>query len=84
MIDKLHSQGFYFLKDIGCPGVYFLLEKGWLFAINIGLVYFQDVTLWNGFISILKPSNIRLSNVVDEMVWIQSKYGKYSPKDGYL
>ena len=44
----------------------------------------QDVSLWNGFIAILKASNIRLSNAVDEIVWIQSKSGKYSPKDGYL
>ena len=39
---------------------------------------------WNSFVVVLKTSNTRLNNYVDEMVWIQSKYGIYSPKDGYM
>ena len=40
--------------------------------------------LENGYLAILKISNIRLSNMKDELVWNQSKSGKYSPKAGYL
>ena len=30
LVDKLHFARFYFLKDIGCPGVSLLIEQGWL------------------------------------------------------
>ena len=33
---------------------------------------------------ILKISNIGLSNMEYELFWNQSKFGKYSPKAGYL
>ena len=84
MLKRLHYQCFYFLKDIGCPGVSMLMEQGWLSRENVGLVDIQDVIIWKGFIVVLKASNLRLTNAVDELVWIQSKTGKYSPKDGYL
>ena len=84
LIECLHNHGFYFLNDIGCPGTSMLLEQGCLSSKNIGIVDIQDALIWNGYIIILKASNVRLSDVVEELVWIQSKTGKYSPKDGYL
>ena len=47
LVDKLHSAGLYFLKDIGCPGVSLLLNQGWISAALIGLVEQQDITCWN-------------------------------------
>ena len=39
--------------------------------------------MWNGYIAILKASNVRISNDDDALVWNLSKSGHYSPKDGY-
>ena len=44
----------------------------------------QNALIWNGYIAMLKSGNIRLFNVVDELVWIHSKNGKYTPTEGYL
>ena len=61
-----------------------LLEQGCISSENLGLEDLRDVLIWNGHIALLKASNIRLFDFDDELVWIQSKSGKYSPKDGYL
>ena len=84
LTDKLHSTGIFFLKDIGCPGVSYLMEQGWLNDDNLGLVDEQDITCWNGYLTIIKAIHITLTNEVDVLVWNQSKSGKYSPKVGYL
>ena len=44
LTDKLHSVRIYFLKDIGCLGVYFLMERAWLSGDNIGLVDNEEIT----------------------------------------
>ena len=44
----------------------------------------EDINFWNGYLSNLKISHIRLSNEADVLIWNQSKYGMYSPKIGYL
>ena len=49
LLDKLHSLGCYFLKDIGCPGVFLLMEQGWLSTELIGLVEQQEVTCRENF-----------------------------------
>ena len=59
IIDKLHFVGIFFLKDIGGPGVTFLMEQGWLSADNLGLVHYQDVSCWNGYLAILKASHVK-------------------------
>ena len=84
LTDKLHSVRIYFLKDIGCPGVYFLMERQWLSGDNIGLVDNEEITCWNGYLAILKANHVMLSNEDDVMVWNQSKSCKYTPKYGYL
>ena len=43
IIEKLHSYGFFSLKDIGTPGLTCLLEQRWLLAEQLGLVDQQDV-----------------------------------------
>ena len=68
LVDKLHSFGIYFLKDIGCPRVSLMLEQGWLTVDFIGLVDNQDVTCWNGYLVILKASHVRLLNDADVLV----------------
>ena len=70
MITVLHSHGLYFLNDIACPGMSLLLEQGWISSKNIGILDIHDSLIWNGYIAIIKASNIRLSNDVDELVWI--------------
>ena len=60
------------------------MEQGWISADDLGLVDYQDVSCWNGYLAILKASHVRLTNAMDVLVWNQSKSGKYSPKDGYL
>ena len=52
------------------------MEKGWISSEFLGLVDDQDILCWNGYLAILKISNIRLNNVDDELVWNQSKYVK--------
>ena len=84
LIDKLHSVGIFFLKDIGGLGMTFMMEQVFLSTDIFGLVDIQDITCWNDFLAILKASHVRLSDDVDELGWNLSKYGKYSPKDGYL
>ena len=84
LMDKLHSVGFYFLKDIGCPNVSLLLNQGWFSAALIGLVEQQDITCWNEYLALLKSSHVRLSCDEDLLIWNQSKSGKYTLKSGYL
>ena len=84
LVKKLHSFGFYFLKDIGRPGVTLLLEQGWLSVDRIGLVDNPDIILWNGYIAMLKAIHVRLYVDDDILVWNQAKSGVYSPKVGYL
>ena len=84
VIEKLHLAGIFFLKDIGEPGLTCLMEQQWLSAEYIGLVDLQDVSVWNGYLAILKASHVRLSNDADELVWNLSKSCKYTPKDGYV
>ena len=71
LTDILHSAGIYFLKDIGSPGVSYLMEQGWLNDDNLGLVDEHEVICWNGYLNILKDSHIRLTNEVDVLVWNQ-------------
>ena len=84
LLDKLHSDGIFFLKDIGCPSMTLMCEQGWLSANTLGLSDPQDVLCWNDFLAILKSSHIRLSNCEDTLVWNLSKNGRYTPKDGYV
>ena len=83
-IDKFHSVGVFSLKDIGVPGLIPLMEQGWLLADQLGLDDHQDAIVWNGYLSILKRSHVRLTNDNDVLVWNLSKYGLYTPKEGYV
>ena len=83
MTDCLHSHGFYYLNDIVNPQTSTFLDQGWLSSDFVGLVDVQDGLIWKGFIAILKVGNIILSGNADELVWIHSKTGKYTPNDGY-
>ena len=38
MIDKLHTIGFFVLKDIVCTGTALLQDQGWLNADHFGLM----------------------------------------------
>ena len=80
MIEKLHSYGFFSLKDIGTLGLTCLLEQRWLSGEQLGLVDQQYAIAWNGYLTILKGSHVRLSNEIDVLVWSLSKSGKYSTK----
>ena len=59
------------------------MEQGWLSAEVLGFVGDQEINAWNGYLSILKSSHIRLKNEDDWLVWNQAKSGMYSPKNGY-
>ena len=83
LIEKLHSVGVFSLQDIGIP-VMSVLEHAWLPAEYIGLFDHEDVSVWNGHLSLLKAIHVRLSNVNDKLVWNLSKSGFYSPKESYL
>ena len=83
MIEKLHLVGFYFLSDIGIPGLTCLMVQQWFNAEFIGFTDPQEITVWNGYIAILKTSHVRFSNDDDALVWNLSKTGHYSPKEGY-
>ena len=58
----------------------FFLDQGWLSSNDLGLVEIMDINAWNGYLTILKSSHIKLRNEVDELVWNQTKTGKYTPK----
>ena len=60
------------------------MEQGWLSSNDLGLVENLDINAWNGYLTILKSSHIRLRNEEDVLVWNQAKSGKYSPKVGYM
>ena len=83
-IDKLHSVGVFSLKDIGVPGLIPLMEQVWLSVDQLGLDDHQDVAVWNGYLSILKRSHVRLTNDNDVLVWNLSKSCLYTPKKGYV
>ena len=61
-----------------------MMEQQWLSIDYIGLVDLQDVSIWNGYLAIVKSSHVKLSNNLDELVQNLSKSGKYTPKDGYV
>ena len=69
LIDKLHSAGIFFLKDIGGLGMIHLMEQGWISVDNLRLSDIQDVLCWNGFLATLKASHVRLTNNADILVW---------------
>ena len=50
--EKLHSYGFFSLKDIGTPGLTCLLEQSWLSVEQLGLVDQHDVIVWKGYLAI--------------------------------
>ena len=70
MTDKLHFVGFYFLKDIACPGVSILKDQGWLNADILGFVD-QEIISWNTYLALLKSSHVRLTNEDYLLVWSQ-------------
>ena len=80
LVEKLHSVGVFSLKDIGIP-VSPVMEQALLPADHFGLD-FEDVSVWNGYFSILKTSHVRLSNEKDKLVWNLSKSEIYSLKEG--
>ena len=84
LVEKLHYLGVFSLKYIGAPGLTVLMEQGWLSADHLGLTDHLDVSVWNGYLSTLKASHVRLSNEDDKLVWILSKSGRYTPKEGYV
>ena len=67
LVEKLHSVGVFSLQDIGIP-VSSVSEQDWLPADHFGLVEQEDVSTWNGYLSILKESHVRLSNEDDKLV----------------
>ena len=69
LIDKFHSAGLYFLKDIGFPSVSLLLDQGWLSVALIGIEDQQDITCWNGYLAILKTSHVIFSSDSDLLIW---------------
>ena len=83
MLDRLHLAGLYCLSDIGIPGLTDLMAQQWLFADFIGFSDPFDIDVWNGYLTILKSSHVRISNDDDILVWNLSRSGRYSPKEGY-
>ena len=83
MNDKLHSAGFYVIKDIASTSTTFLQNQGWL---NSDFFYFddQEIVIWNSYVALLTSSHVRISAEDDQMIWSLSKNGKYTPKAGYL
>ena len=75
---------FFSLSDIGCFDLSLLNNQGWFNADLIGLSYQNEITCWNEYVGLLKSSHVRLSNEKDILVWNQSKFGKYTPRAGYL
>ena len=60
-----------------------LMSQKWLSADTIGFIDPLEIDVWNGYISILKSSHVRLSNADDCLIWHLSKTSKYSPKVRY-
>ena len=50
MIDKLHSVGFFVIKDIACTSTTFLQNQGWL---NADPFYFDDQEIVIGILMLL-------------------------------
>ena len=61
-----------------------MMEQAWIPTDHIGLIDHEDVSAWNGYLSTLKTSHVRLSNEKDKLVWNLFKSGIYSPKEGYV
>ena len=83
MINKLHDDGYYVLKDITCNGTALLQDQGWLNADFFGFVD-QEIIIWNTYVALMTSSHDRISNEGDPLVWILSKTGKYTPKASYF
>ena len=60
MLEKLHLAGFYFLSDIGLHGMTALMAQQWINADFIGFTDPQEIDVWNGYVSILKSSHVRI------------------------
>ena len=83
MLEKLHLAGVYYLSNIGFHGMSPLMAQQWFYANFIGFTDPLEIDVWNGYIAILKSSHVRISIDDDALVWNLSKYGRYSPNDGY-
>ena len=83
VIEKLHLDGIFFLKDIGVPSLTCLRVHEWLLADSIGCVDPQEIAVWNGYLAIIKASHVSISNEDDVLVWNLSKSSHYTTKDGY-
>ena len=83
MFDRLHLAGLYYVSDIGIHGLFDLMAQQWLSADFIDFSDPFEIDEWNGYLTILKSSHVRITNDDDTLVWNLSKSDRYSPKEGY-
>ena len=59
------------------------MAQQWLSADFISFTDPFEIDVWNGYLTILKSSHVRITNDDDTLVWNLSKSCRYSPKEGY-
>ena len=68
MIHKLHSVGYFVLKDIACTRTTLLQDQGWLNADFLGFDD-QEIIIWNSYVALLTSSHVKISTEDDQMIW---------------
>lgn len=60
-----------------------IFSQSWKLAsdLNIPMKWFQE---WSSYIGGLTESHVRICDRDDELIWIFSQHGRYTPKDGYF
>ena len=67
MIDKLHNEGYFVLRDIAVMGTALLQEQGWLNADFLGFDG-QEIIIWHSYVALLSTSHVHISNEDDQLI----------------
>lgn len=83
MVEHLATQGIKTLNQVGDPYNSTLWAQGWLSAraLNLPADWHK---LWHNYTGALNISHVKIQDREDELQWIHSPLGEYSPKEVYL
>lgn len=82
LVEHLNNRGFFFLCQISDPVNSSIWRQEWLSRDFLALEgRWQEE--WRAFHASLLNSHIRINNEPDELRWVNSQMGFYSPKNGY-
>ena len=79
LLQHLHHQGVYHLNRIVNAQASTIWHQGWRATNNLAIL--EDlVEAWNIYLKTLRSTHIHILENLDELIWISTEHGKYTPK----